>query len=230
MKKDRTSEAVPARAAPGRKPNFHREHVIKAALDLMDRSGHEALSMRAIAAELGTGVATLYNYFESLADLNDELALTLLGGIPLLDAKEPQQVRQQLKDMVIAYAEVAERHPDINQMVGPHTFERILQLLNSALHAMVDAGVDIERAGVMWSILQSLAQSHAISSRRLGTVRQPEMRKMVKGLDAVMTLADTGYLEASLEERFTLVLDVILDRIVPELKAKAKAKAKSPRR
>ena len=223
MKKPPASKAEQVRAAPGRKPSFHREHVIKAALDLMDRSGHEALSMRAIATELGTGVATLYNYFESLADLNDELALTLLGGIPLLDAKAPQQVRQQLKDMVIAYAAVAERHPDINQMVGPNTFKRILQLLNSALHAMVDAGVDIERAGVMWSILQSLAQSHAMSSRGLGTVRQPEMRKMVKDLDAVMALAETGYLEASLEERFSLVLDVIFDRIAPELNVKAKA-------
>lgn len=225
MTKARISKTEPARAAQGRKPIFRRDHVIKIALDLMDRSGHEALSMRAIAAELGTGVATLYNYFESLADLNDELALTLLGGIPLLDAKDPLQVRQQLKDMVIAYAEVAERHPDINQMAGPHTFQRTLQLLDSALRAMVDAGVDIERAGILWSILQSLAQSHAMSSRRLGTVRQPEMRKMVKDLDAVMTLADTGYLEASLEERFSLVLDVILDRIAPELKVKTKAKA-----
>jgi AcrR family transcriptional regulator len=221
MKKAKTSKTEQARPALGRKPLFRKEHVIKAALDLMDRSGHKALSMRAIAAELGTGVATLYNYFDSLASLNDELALTLLDGIPLIDAKGAQQARQQLKDLVIAYAKVAERHPSIDQMVGPHTYQRILELLNSALRAMVDAGVDIERAGIMWSILQSLAQSHATSSRRFGSVRQPEMSKMVKGLDAVMTLAGTGYLEASLEERFSLVLDVILDRIVPELKGKA---------
>jgi AcrR family transcriptional regulator len=224
MKKSTPRKATPARAAPatlGRKPIFRREDVIKAALDLLDREGHEALSMRAIAAELGTGVATLYNYFGSLADLNDALAMNLLSGIQLLDAKNARQAREQLKEMVMAYAKVAERHPDIDQMIGPQTYQRVLQLLNSALHAMVNAGVDIERAGIMWSILQSLAQSHAISRRRFGSVRQPEMRKMVKDLDAVMALADTDYLEASVDKRFSQVLDLILDRIVPELKVKA---------
>jgi AcrR family transcriptional regulator len=220
MKKAGTSKSAEAPAVLGRKPIFRRDHVVKAALDLLDRSGHKALSMRAIATELGTGVATLYNYFESVADLNDELALNLLGAIPLLDATDPPGVRQQLKDMVMAYAKVSERHPDVDQMIGPQTHHRILQLLNSALRGMVNSGVDIERAGIMWSILQSLAQSHAVSSRRLGSVRLPEMRNTVKDLDAVMTLADTGYVDASQEERFSLVLDVILDRIVPELKVK----------
>jgi AcrR family transcriptional regulator len=223
MKKARGTKAAQPEAAPatpGRKPSFRQEHVIQAALDLADREGHKALSMRAIAAELGTGVATLYNYFDSLADLNDALATTLVSQIPLLDAKDARQARQQLKDMVMAYAEVAGRHPDFEQMVGPQTQQRILQLLNSALRVMVDAGVDIERAGTMWSILQSLGQSHAVNIRRFGSVRQPEMRKMVKDLDAVMTLAGTGYLEASVDERFSQVLDLVLDRIVPELKAR----------
>jgi AcrR family transcriptional regulator len=217
-KKDRKAGTAPA--TPGRKPIFRREHVIKAALDLVDRNGHQALSMRAIAAELGTGVATLYNYFDSLADLNDALAMTLIGEIPLLDAKDAGQTREQLKNMVMAYAGLAVRYPDFEQMVGPQSYQRILRLLNSALRAMVDAGVDIKRAGIMWSILQSLAQSHAIASRRLTGVRQPEIRKMLKDLDAVMILDRTGYLEASLDERFSEVLDLILDRIMPELMVK----------
>jgi AcrR family transcriptional regulator len=217
-----TSRTEQARAAPGRKPIFRRDHVIKAALGLMDRSGHKALSMRAIAAELGTGVATLYNYFESLADLNDELAMTLLGGIPLLDEKSPQQTRQQLKDMVMTYAAVVERHPDIDQMIGPRASQHSLQLLNSVLRAMVARGVDIQRAGITWSILQGIAQSHAMASRGLGIfAREPQRYAMAKDLDAVMMLADAGYVGASIEERFSLVLDVILDRIVPELKVKA---------
>jgi len=177
--------------------------------------------MRAIAGELRTGVATLYNYFGSLADLNDALALTLLEGIPLLDAKNAKLARQQLKDMVVAYAKVAERHPDIAQMIGPHTYQRILLLLDSALRVMVNAGVDIQRAGITWSILQSLAQSHAISSRAVAGVGQPEMRRMIKDLDAVVALAETGYVDASVDERFSRVLDLILDRIVPELKLKS---------
>jgi AcrR family transcriptional regulator len=223
MKKARTTTAdkpKAARAMPGRKPIFRSEHVVKVALDLVDRDGHEALSMRAIAAELGTGVATLYNYFGSLAELKDAMALVLIDEIPLLDGRDAQETRRQLKDMATTYAKVAERHPDFEQMVGPLAYQRVLRLLNSALCVMVNAGVDIERAGVMWSVLQSLAQSHAVSSRRLSSVRQTEMRKMIKDLDAVLTLANTGYVEASLEERFSQVLDLTLDRMLPELKVK----------
>jgi len=223
MKKARTTKAEQANAAPatpGRKPIFRKEHVVKAALDLVDRDGHAALSMRAIAADLGTGVATLYNYFGSLAELKDAMALILIDGIPLLDAKSARETRRQLKDMAMAYAKVSERHPDFEQMVGPLAYQRILRLLDSALRAMVNAGVDIERAGVMWSVLQSLAQSHAVSSRRLVSVGQTEMRKMIKDLDAVLTLASTGYVEASLEERFSQVLDLTLDRMLPELKTR----------
>ena len=112
-----------ASAAPGRKPMFQQEQVVRAALDLVERHGHGALSMRAIAAELRTGVATLYNYFGSLAELNDALAITLLDGIPLVDAKDLRETRRQLKALVIAYANILERHqmtdPEVHYLAKP---------------------------------------------------------------------------------------------------------------
>jgi AcrR family transcriptional regulator len=207
-----------ARTKPGRKPIFRTEDVIRAALDLVNRDGHEALSMRAIAAQLGTGVATLYNYFASLAELEDALAIVLLKEIPLVDTKDARQTRQQLKEMAMAYARVAARYPGFEQMVGPQADQQIMRLLDAALRAMLDAGVDIERAGVSWSVLQSLAQTHAASSRRLTNVRQTGTRKRFKDLDAVLTLANTGVFKASREQWFEQILDLTMDRLLPELK------------
>jgi AcrR family transcriptional regulator len=53
----------------GRPPKFTREQVQAAALDLVDRHGLESLSMRALAAELGTGAMTIYNYAAHREDL-----------------------------------------------------------------------------------------------------------------------------------------------------------------
>jgi AcrR family transcriptional regulator len=223
MKKSRKTVAeglAAGRPARGRKPIFRREHVIEAALALMDRDGHAALSMRGIAACMGTGVATLYNYFGSLAEVNDAIAIALLNEIPLLDANDTREARRQLKDRTMAYADVVARHPDFERMVGPLADQQIMRLLDSALRVMLDAGVDIERAGVSWSVLQSLAQTHAASSRRLDSAKRSDTRKKFKELDAVLTLANTGVFKASRDEWFHRVLDLTIDRMLPELKIK----------
>jgi AcrR family transcriptional regulator len=205
------------RPARGRKPIFRRESVIDTALALVDEQGHEALSMRAIAAQLGAGVATLYHYFGSLAELKDAMAIALLNDIPLLDATNAAETRRQLKRMAMAYADVVARHPDFELMVGPKADQQIMRLLDSALRAMRNAGVDIERAGVSWSLLQSLAQTHAASSRRLNNARHTETRKRFKELDAVLALANTGAFKASHDEWFERILDLTIDRMLPEL-------------
>jgi AcrR family transcriptional regulator len=47
------------------------EQVATAALELLDREGFDALSMRRLAADLGVGTMTLYGYFRSKDELLD---------------------------------------------------------------------------------------------------------------------------------------------------------------
>lgn len=225
MKRVRTTtvedKADAASAMPGRKPLFRKEQVVKAALDLVERNGHEALSMRAIAAQLGTGVATLYNYFGSLAELNDALAITLLAEIPLADANDIPETRRQLKAMVVGYAQVVARHPNFVQMVGPLADQQIMRLFDSTLRAMLNAGVDVDRAAASWSVLQGLAETHAASRRTVDRVRQSDMRTKFKDLEAVQAVAKAGIFKTGHEEWFHRVLDMAIDRMLPELAAKA---------
>src|SRR3546814_13635544 len=103
-------------------------------------------------------------------------------------------------------------------MVGPLADQQILILLDSALRMLLNAGVDIERAGASWSVLQSLAQTHAASNRRLSSARQTRMRKKLVGLDAVLTLTDAGICKARSDEWFHRSRDLTIDRMLPELK------------
>ncbi len=54
--------------------DFHREHILAAALRLIERGGLECLNMEDVAREAGFSVGSLYNYYRS----KDALAVELL--------------------------------------------------------------------------------------------------------------------------------------------------------
>jgi AcrR family transcriptional regulator len=58
-------------ANAGPRARLSSEQVAAAALELLDREGLEALSMRRLAGELGVGTMTLYGYFRSKDELLD---------------------------------------------------------------------------------------------------------------------------------------------------------------
>jgi AcrR family transcriptional regulator len=59
------------RAAVGRPAQRSRAEIAAAAVDIADREGLDAVSMRRVAAELGTGAASLYRYVETRDELLD---------------------------------------------------------------------------------------------------------------------------------------------------------------
>ena len=61
----------PERSSVGRPAQWSRSQITEVALGVADADGLEAVSMRRIAAELGTGAASLYRYVETREDLLD---------------------------------------------------------------------------------------------------------------------------------------------------------------
>lgn len=61
----------PAHAATGRPAKRSREEITAVAVTLADQDGLDAVSMRRIAAALGTGAASLYRYVDTREDLLD---------------------------------------------------------------------------------------------------------------------------------------------------------------
>ncbi len=61
----------PAHAATGRPARRSREEITAAAVTIADADGLDAVSMRRIAAALGTGAASLYRYVDTREDLLD---------------------------------------------------------------------------------------------------------------------------------------------------------------
>ena len=61
----------PERSAVGRPAQWSRAEITGVALRVADAEGLDAVSMRRVAAELGTGAASLYRYVETREDLLD---------------------------------------------------------------------------------------------------------------------------------------------------------------
>ena len=61
----------PERSPVGRPAQRTRAEITAVALDIADREGLDAVSMRRVAAELGTGAASLYRYVQNREDLLD---------------------------------------------------------------------------------------------------------------------------------------------------------------
>jgi AcrR family transcriptional regulator len=71
------------RAAVGRPAQRSRAEITAAAVNIADREGLDAVSMRRVAAALGTGAASLYRYVETRDDLLDLMTDAAAGEYSL---------------------------------------------------------------------------------------------------------------------------------------------------
>lgn len=101
--------------SPGKKADprarLSREQVARAALDLLDRHGLEALSMRRLADELGVGTMTLYGYFGNKDDLLDAVIDAAVADREQVALEGPWQ--DQLRTLMQATRRGLGRHPSL---------------------------------------------------------------------------------------------------------------------
>ena len=65
------------------RPRFTIDEIQTAALQIVDRDGLAGLSMRTLAAALGTGAMTLYNYVRDRDQLEELVAEAVIAGVQL---------------------------------------------------------------------------------------------------------------------------------------------------
>src|SRR5580658_4772749 len=105
----------PERAATGRPPRHSRDEITAAAIAIADREGLDAVSMRRVAAELGTGAASLYRYLDTRDDLLD-LMIDATGAEYVLAAPDGDWLAGLLEVGEQARA-IIRRHPWLASLV-----------------------------------------------------------------------------------------------------------------
>ena len=132
-------QRLPDRRARRRREPISRDAIVTAAVELLDREGLAALSMRRLAEELGTGAASLYWHVGSKDGLLD-LVFDHIIGEGKVPEPDPGRWQEQLKDVARAQRAATLRHPYIVRIsigripMGPNALrysERVLAILRA---------------------------------------------------------------------------------------------------
>ncbi|MDX1884639.1 TetR/AcrR family transcriptional regulator [Mycolicibacterium sp. 120270] len=104
----------PAPQTPGRRPaKLSRDSIVNAALTFLDRDGWDALTINALATQLGTKGPSLYNHVDSLEDLRRTVRMRVVGDIiEMLNTVGQGRTRDDaVMAMASAYRSYAHHHP-----------------------------------------------------------------------------------------------------------------------
>ncbi len=93
------------------KAKFDRAKLQDAALSIVDDQGLQALSMRTLAAALGTGPMTLYNYVRDRSDLDALVVEAVMSKVRL--PRESDAWQADVRAIVEATWRTVRRHPNV---------------------------------------------------------------------------------------------------------------------
>lgn len=138
---------VPLMDDPTERQPLTRERVLDAAIELADREGVDALSMRRLGAELSVQAMSLYNHVANKRDLLDGVAGRLLARMEIPPASEATW-EEGLRQVCRSYRRLAHDHPGLFPLVlaRPLASPEVLPPLEATLTFLRKAGLDAQGA------------------------------------------------------------------------------------
>ncbi len=228
-------QRLPDRQARRRREPISREAIVTAAVDLLDREGLAALSMRRLAEELGTGAATLYWHVGSKDGLLD-LVLDHVIGEQQIPDPDPPRWREQLKDVARIQRATSLRHPYLVRIsigripMGPNALrysERVLAILRAGglpprmavqgylLLIETVNGFTLDETGVddaaPASADHSAAPGDPASLQETANVARDYIASLPAGQFPTMVGLADEFAFADADERFELLIDIFVD-------------------
>lgn len=222
-------------------PRLSRDLIIATALDQIDRSGPQGLSMRSLAQELGVEAMSLYRYVHGKEDLLEGVIAMLMSDLTshLAEAEGAHwqeflqtvahAVRRIATDHPKAFPLVATRHPAAPWLRPPL---RSVEVVDTFLTALTGSGfsdplaVNAYRAFSSFLLGQLLLQS-VVRGAEAGPAEEPldEGNAVVPEGDGSMTLDNVPEVrrlrsllsEDRSDEEFEISLEALLDRIARDV-------------
>jgi AcrR family transcriptional regulator len=231
----------PARGTRGPHPSRDRDAIARTAIAIADRDGLAAVSMRRVAAEIGTTASALYRYFARKDDLLNLMVDGVLEGAPAATA----DWRADLRAVGHAMRALFKRHSWLTvalagqPTLGPNrlrALETTLELLAPTGLALADRLVLIDTltSYVRGFVASEIASSATISESNLTeaqwsaeqaayveAIQRSGTYPLVSSLFEELRRHDGGKMQ---DAGFAAGLDMVLDGITEQLTHRRRAR------
>jgi AcrR family transcriptional regulator len=146
---------LPEHGERGPKARYSRTAIAAAAVALADAEGLDAVTMRRIAAELGLGTMSLYNYVPTKDHLI-QLMIDQTGGEYHFPGGPPRDVRQAIIELARQGRDITQRHPWLPRVIttrppamGPAALRYVDYFLGLLSGTGLDTGRKMELLGLV---------------------------------------------------------------------------------
>lgn len=203
-----------------RRDPLTRDRVLRAAVDLVDREGVEALSMRRLGLQLGVEAMSLYRYVPSKADLLDGIHETILAEVVVPPAG--REWKKTARRYARAFRSALVAHPNALALFAtrPAVTSASLRHVEGGFALLRSAGFDISDAVSAFQVLVSFVVGHSLASH--APARDDERSPLDYGeLEPsqfpALVQAASVLGNRDLDKEFEFGLDVVLEGLASKL-------------
>lgn len=203
------------------RPPLSKERVLQAAVDLADREGLGALTMRRLGAELGFEAMSLYKHVANKDAILDGMVEQVVGEIEI--PAEGAEWKEAMRLRALSARKVLSRHSwaiglmEAGASPGPTT----LRYRDAIIGNLLSAGFSMENAAHAFTLLDSYVYGHVIQEVSFSTPGEltdtPESTVDRHGMSeyphlaAMYEFAETfGF---TFDDEFEFGLDLILEAL-----------------
>ena len=191
------------------RPPLTRERVVRAAVELADREGLAALTMRRLGAELGVQAMSLYKHVANKDQILDEVVEEIFGGIEVtgVDAGWEEAMRRRAHATRTALS----AHPwaigllESRGASGPAS----TRYVDAVLGCLRSAGFSVEEAAHAFWTLDSFVYGHVLQESR--TSAPPGGRADGEASTADVAMSDYPHLAEVAERASEFSVDAVFD-------------------
>lgn len=142
------------------RPSLTRERVVRGAVELADREGLEALTMRSLGSNLGVQAMSLYNYVANKEDLVDgmvDLIFAEIAGEQTRPIKARGNWRTVIRQRALSARRVLSQHPwavgllDSSMSPGSSTMRHFEDVLGSLRQAGFSIEMTVHAYGAVFA-------------------------------------------------------------------------------
>lgn len=222
--------AEAAAPAPPRKP-ITVERITDAALEVVATEGYDALTIRRVAAVLGTGPSSLYAHIVNKADIDDLLIGRLCSEL-VLPEPDPVRWREQIRDVCAQIRDQYLRYPGISRAalaMVPTNLET-LRVNEGMLAILLAGGVRPQTAAWAIDALSLYVAGYALETSMVQQRRKSPDATWVLTRDQLVDRFDalpqaafpntrryaTELTSGTGHQRFEFALALLIDNLAPQ--------------